>query len=213
MESEEIEGAKIRSFIDECLHQITFLQKSQESLKEALIECPDDEDFLLAVSENDDVIQFKRVRIVRLQESLLRVDAAYREERRSTAQQQRVVSLEGLHAPIQLDEDEDLVPVDEEVRRYNEEVRQRPPLPLNIHGLAHTSGSHSDRERSTVTFTSNRVTELADISTPGLDGWHSICVYVYIYIWIYECIYMSVFVYIYVYIYIYTCICIYIHIS
>mmetsp|Transcript_32451 Transcript_32451/g.30938 ORF Transcript_32451/g.30938 Transcript_32451/m.30938 type:complete len:191 (-) Transcript_32451:212-784(-) len=168
MESEEIEGAKIRSLLDECLHQITFLQKSQESLKEALIECPDDEDFLLAVSENNDVIQSKGVKIAGLQKTLLRVDAAYREERRSTAQQQGVESLEELHAPIQLDDDEDLFPVDEVVRRYNEEVRQRPPL--NIQGLTHMSGSHRDREGSeTVTITSNRVTELEDLSTPRLD--------------------------------------------
>jgi hypothetical protein len=173
MESEEIEGAKIRSLIDECMHQITFLQKSQVSLNEALIECPDDEDFLLAVSENNVVIQSKEAKIIRLRESLFRVDAAYREERRSGVAQQQRVSLEELNASIQLNDDEDLFPVDEVVRRYNEEVRERPPpVPLNIHGITqhHMSSTQSnDRERNNVTFTSSRVTELEDI-TPVLDG-------------------------------------------
>lgn len=64
MESEEIEGAKLRSLIDECLHQITFLEKSQDALKEALVMDPDDADFLLAVNENHGVILSKQVKDV-----------------------------------------------------------------------------------------------------------------------------------------------------
>lgn len=182
MESEEIEAAKIRSLIDECLHQITFLQKSQVSLNEALIECPDDEDFSLAVSENNVVIQSKQAKIIRLRESLFRVDAAYREERRSGVAQHQRASLEELNPNIQLDDDEDHFPLDEEVRRCNEEVRQRPPpVPLNIHGITqyHVSSTQSnDRERNNVTFTSSRVTELEDI-TPVLDGIYLTSVFLY----------------------------------
>jgi hypothetical protein len=75
------EAYEIRMLIDENLHQIRHLERSQNELREALKETPDDADFIIAVAENDKIIAAKKHKVVELREILRHMDPAYNEEK------------------------------------------------------------------------------------------------------------------------------------
>ena len=121
LENDEKHANEIRMLIEECEHQMTFLTQSQESLREALLECPDDPDFKQALDENTIILVDKGIRIVGLKKSLCRVDAAYREENRRAA-----IILQERHSNVPSgalvsriygnepgDSDDELIPIDE----------------------------------------------------------------------------------------------------
>lgn len=70
----------LREELEEELHKIDHLERSQNELKIALQACPQDKDFLLAVRENEGILSSKRRRVAELHEVLMRRDAAYRTE-------------------------------------------------------------------------------------------------------------------------------------
>lgn len=112
-EDDEKHANEIRLLIEECQHQITFLRKSQESLNEALLEYPDDSDFLLAVQENSSVIATKEGKIKKLCEVLCRTDAAYREEKRRETIIENRRSAAAINLSIELSDEPDLFPIDD----------------------------------------------------------------------------------------------------
>ena len=115
MEDEEDEkhANEVRLLIEENQHQIMFLQKSQESLGEAVLEFPDDSDFLEAIQENGNVIASKLKKIKMLQNTLHRIDAAYRAEvRREEISRNNAASTALLNA-LHNDDDSDMQPIDE----------------------------------------------------------------------------------------------------
>ena len=73
----------VRATIDELASQVQHLERSQDELREALKETPDDEDFLLALRENDEVICTKNDRIAELEDDLYKLDVAFRQEKAS----------------------------------------------------------------------------------------------------------------------------------
>ena len=73
----------LRATIEELSSQIQHLEHSQTELQDALKETPDDEDFLLAFRENEEVIRMKKDRIGGLQEQLYQLDVAFRQEKAS----------------------------------------------------------------------------------------------------------------------------------
>ena len=104
-EDDQSEASNIRAQIEECQHQLIFLQKSQKSLYEAILEFPDDSDYIIAVEENNCVIEQKELRILNLHETLARTDMAYRAERQ--------VETIMLNRQSELSEDIGLFPIDE----------------------------------------------------------------------------------------------------
>ncbi len=73
----------LRATIEELSRQVQHLEQSQIELQDALKETPDDEDFLLALQENEEVIRTKKDRIVELHEQLYTLDIAFRQEKAS----------------------------------------------------------------------------------------------------------------------------------
>jgi hypothetical protein len=73
----------LRATIDELSSQVQHLEHSQVELQDALEETPDDEDFLLALRENEEVIRMKKDRIAELHEQLYTLDIAFRQEKAS----------------------------------------------------------------------------------------------------------------------------------
>ena len=112
-EDDEKHANEVRLLIEENQHQIMFLQKSQESLKDAILEFPDDSDFLEAIQENSNVIESKHKKIKMLQKTLHRIDAAYRAEvRREEISRNNAASTALLNA-LHNDADSDMQPIDE----------------------------------------------------------------------------------------------------
>ena len=160
LENDEKHANEIRMLIEECEHQMTFLTQSQESLREALLECPDDPDFKQALDENTIILVDKGIRIVGLKKSLCRVDAAYREENRRAAiiLQERhsnvpsgaLVSRIYGHEPG--DSDDELIPIDEigvngsrswESERVVELISSSPQSTPNIRNNVITNDSNN----------------------------------------------------------------------
>jgi hypothetical protein len=114
VEDDERHATEIRSLIDETIHQILFLEQSQQHLTDALLDVPDDEDFLLAFEENKEVILEKKKRVKRLEESLYQADAAYREER-AAEHRQRMAGREreAVRVSEVADSFDDLIPIDD----------------------------------------------------------------------------------------------------
>jgi hypothetical protein len=71
----------LRAMIEELTNQINALERSQRELADALVEEPDDADFLVAVQENEVILARKREELVGMQQQLLQIDIAYRQER------------------------------------------------------------------------------------------------------------------------------------
>jgi len=69
----------LREELEEELHKIDHLERSQNELRIA-IEEKQDRDFLQAIRENNGIINAKRRRVAELHEVLLRRDPAYRAE-------------------------------------------------------------------------------------------------------------------------------------
>lgn len=69
----------LRYMLEELLHQLEFLQKSQQQLQDAINE-KYDEEFSVAMFENEEIIAAKRARACRIHELLLTRDASYRAE-------------------------------------------------------------------------------------------------------------------------------------
>lgn len=109
---DEKHANEVRLLIEENQHQVIFLQRSQESLEEAILEFPDDSDFLEAIEENCKVIASKHKKIRGLQNTLHRVDAAYRAEvRREEISRNNAASTALLNA-LHNDDDNDMQPID-----------------------------------------------------------------------------------------------------
>lgn len=70
----------IRSEIDEMLNQLKHLERSQNELREAILRDGDDEEFRLALIENEQVIQNKNEKLSKLKEKLGQIDPAFRSE-------------------------------------------------------------------------------------------------------------------------------------
>lgn len=68
--------------IDEETHKLFHLNRSQNELKQALEETPDDADFRQAITENEAIIVDKEAKIIELQRQLEQCDPAYRMEMR-----------------------------------------------------------------------------------------------------------------------------------
>lgn len=73
----------LRATIEELSSQVQHLEHSQSELQDALNDTPDDEDFLLALRENEEGIRMKKDRIDGLQEQLYQLDVAFRQEKAS----------------------------------------------------------------------------------------------------------------------------------
>ena len=114
-EDDQKHANEIRLLIEECQHQISFLVKSQESLREALTDDPTDSDFIEAIEENTHVIALKRTKIKNLEESLYRSCAAYRAERKreEVIENRRAASL--LIAAFESSNDSEIIPIDDVV--------------------------------------------------------------------------------------------------
>ena len=69
----------LRYILEELLHQIEFLEKSQKQLQNAIDE-KYDEEFSVAIFENEVIIAAKRARAFRVHELLTLRDASYRAE-------------------------------------------------------------------------------------------------------------------------------------
>lgn len=67
----------LRHFIEETMHKISHLERSQHELKEALAMDPEDTDFLNAMSENEIVISKKKDKLTIAVEELKAVDPAF----------------------------------------------------------------------------------------------------------------------------------------
>ena len=114
LEEDDQNGASnIRAQIEECQHQLIFLQKSQKSLYEAILEFPDDSDYIIAVEENNCVIEQKESRILNLRETLARTDMAYRAEKQVETIMLNRQSATAINLSIELSEDIGLFPIDE----------------------------------------------------------------------------------------------------
>ena len=165
LENDEKHANEIRMLIEECEHQMTFLTQSQESLREALLECPDDPDFKQALDENTIILVDKGIRIVGLKKSLCRVDAAYREENRRAA-----IILQERHSNVPSgalvsriygnepgDSDDELIPIDEigmgsrswESERVAELISSSPQSTPNIRNNVITNVSNSVSNNNT----------------------------------------------------------------
>ena len=165
LENDEKHANEIRMLIEECEHQMTFLTQSQESLREALLECPDDPDFKQALDENTIILVDKGIRIVGLKKSLCRVDAAYREENRRAAiiLQERHSNVPGgalvsrIYGNEPGDSDDELIPIDEigmgsrswESERVVELISSSPQSTPNIRNNVITNVSNSVSNNNT----------------------------------------------------------------
>lgn len=148
-DDDERHASEIRLLIEECQHQVIFLQKSQESLQEALQEYPNDADFVDALAENSDIIKQKHTKIRKLQDCLIRTDAAYRAERKRevTIENRRLSA--ALISAIELSNDLDMLPIDEISNRVTElpsEDRITPSLSIVTAGGAAITRTDSNND-------------------------------------------------------------------
>ena len=70
----------LRSLIEENLHQLEHLTRSQHEISEYLSSEPNDADFAAALSENEISIARKKVRILSAHDTLMESDLNYRNE-------------------------------------------------------------------------------------------------------------------------------------
>jgi hypothetical protein len=81
MEIESVQSKyELRDKIDEISNQIFHLERSNEELSSFLLEEPGEEEFILAISENNTIIENKRNEVVDLKILLCSIDAAYFKE-------------------------------------------------------------------------------------------------------------------------------------
>lgn len=91
---EDLSTTLLRDRLDEELHQLEHLQRSQDELAEELLKhssCPDS-DLKDAVEDNKVVILEKEKRIIGIHESLMKKDAAYRKEKHTRASLSRLLN-------------------------------------------------------------------------------------------------------------------------
>lgn len=81
---------EIRDVMQEFHHQIFHLERSQKELEAALLEEPDDRDYLFAILENKETIALKKDSIERMEERLREVDMAFCKEEVAAARQGRL---------------------------------------------------------------------------------------------------------------------------
>lgn len=82
---EELSISELRDLIDETAHQVGHLTRSQQELATALNEDPTDSDFLLAIQENEAIIEDKKANIERWTSILRQKDPAFRIESESAS--------------------------------------------------------------------------------------------------------------------------------
>lgn len=70
--------------MEELGNQVQKLESSQEFLRDALLDSPQDQDFLSALAENETAIKRRRERILLIHEELMIRDPAYRQEMQKT---------------------------------------------------------------------------------------------------------------------------------
>ena len=133
-DDDEKYASDIRAQIEECQHQLTFLKKSQKSLYEAILEFPDDSDYILAVEENNRVIEQKESMKRKLHEALLQTDMAYRAEKQMETIILNRQSAAAINLSIELSGDIGLFPIDD-VGRIHDSDR--------LQGGDHSAGSLS----------------------------------------------------------------------
>lgn len=83
LDLDSMSNHQIRSMLEEMMHQLRHLERSQEELLDAIQACPPDEpdeDFALAFWENSQVIERRKARYEEMSEHLKKVDPAYRRE-------------------------------------------------------------------------------------------------------------------------------------
>lgn len=68
----------LRAALEEQVNRVNHLERSQVELLEALEECPDDDDFIQAIRENEILLKTKRSEIFELEKHLKRKDPAYK---------------------------------------------------------------------------------------------------------------------------------------
>ena len=76
-DEEKFEAFELRSLVEEQMHQIKHLQRSQLELLAALAETPGDADFLDAFTDNERVLISKNEKVERLKAALRRKDPSF----------------------------------------------------------------------------------------------------------------------------------------
>jgi hypothetical protein len=84
----------LRAMIEELTNQINALERSQRELAVALVEEPDDADFLAAVQENEVILMRKREELVNMQQQLFHTDIAYRQEKLAESRSPQASSID-----------------------------------------------------------------------------------------------------------------------
>jgi hypothetical protein len=79
-EGDDLDAATLllRAALEEQVNRVNHLERSQVELLEALEECPTDDDFILAIRENEILLKTKRSEIFELEKHLKRKDPAYK---------------------------------------------------------------------------------------------------------------------------------------
>jgi hypothetical protein len=72
------ENLQIRDDIDELVHQMEFLQKSQIEIKNFLQTNPEDDDFIVAFEENKTSLNKRYEKLLKLNKKLQNIDPTYR---------------------------------------------------------------------------------------------------------------------------------------
>lgn len=86
---EKMSAVQIRDAIREYHHHIFHLLRSEKELEQALEECPDDRDFMLAIVENKEIIALKQETIEMMEQRLKDIDFAFCREELAASRQGR----------------------------------------------------------------------------------------------------------------------------